>query len=428
MAIIITLVAFILLVLAIVWGHFLSRRPTKSLNNEKVRDNTNVELYHEHKNEIEQDFQQGNIDDENYQYLLTELDKGLLQDISENEASSKEVNAVHSLSVIWPMVISLFILSLSLFIYTELGAFDRLSQPQVAPGQHAQATEQQKAQIAQLDSLVKQLDAAPENSELWYSYGQALIGIGNFQGAIKAFDKVIDIEGVHADLLGAKAQASYYQNNQQLTPEVQEIINQALAIDPQDASTNILLGMHAFTEQKYQQAINFWQKVLAGNRGNVNVAAINQAIDEAKGRLSLTSSSNSVTPSNEQAIENNVSATSTGPQLTLNVDLSDNIRAAMIDSPDKTVFVYAIPANGARMPLAAVKMMASDLPTTIVLTDANAMTPQMKLSSVEQVHIFAVISKAGTPGIKSGDFKGELNDVAVSTSTALTLSIDVIVP
>ena len=60
----------------------------KSTSNDNVRDETNVRLYHEHKKEIEKDFKDGGIDDENYQYLLAELDSSLLQDIEASETKA----------------------------------------------------------------------------------------------------------------------------------------------------------------------------------------------------------------------------------------------------------------------------------------------------------------------------------------------------
>jgi hypothetical protein len=95
---------------------------------------------------------------------------------------------------------------------------------------------------------------------------------------------------------------------------------------------------------------------------------------------------------------------------------------------DKIVFVYAVPVNGTRMPVAAVKIKASDLPTTIILNNARAMSPQATLSSVDEVNIYAVVSKTGGVGIKSGDFKAEKTAVNVNTTKPISLVIDIIVP
>ena len=79
------------------------------------------------------------------------------------------------------------------------------------------------------------------------------------------------------------------------------------------------------------------------------------------------------------------------------------------------------------MPLAAVKLMASDLPTRIVLNDARAMTPQAKLSSVKEANIVAVISASGSPGVKAGDFKGQVDNVAVMERNPIRLVVDTVI-
>jgi cytochrome c-type biogenesis protein CcmH len=158
--------------------------------------------------------------------------------------------------------------------------------------------------------------------------------------------------------------------------------------------------------------------VLEANK-SVNTVAITQAINEAKSRLAQ----GSVASPQEQA-------PSSGEQvvgLTVNVAISEKIHNKLIEQGDKTVFIYAIPADGPRMPVAAVKMMASDLPTRIVLDDSRAMNPQVKISNFEQVHLFAVISQQGTPGIKPGDYQGRLNNIAVNTSTPIDIVINTIV-
>ena len=158
--------------------------------------------------------------------------------------------------------------------------------------------------------------------------------------------------------------------------------------------------------------------VLDANK-SVNAVAITQAINEAKSRLTQ----NTATPQQEQA-------TSVGEQavgLTVNVTISTEIHNKLIEQSDKTVFIYAIPADGPRMPVAAVKMMASDLPTRIVLDDSRAMNPQMKISNFEQVNLFAVISQQGTPGIKPGDYQGQLNNIAVSERETINIVIDTLV-
>ena len=95
---------------------------------------------------------------------------------------------------------------------------------------------------------------------------------------------------------------------------------------------------------------------------------------------------------------------------------------------DKVVFIYAIASNGPRMPLAAVKLKTSDLPITIVLDDSQAMTPQMRLSSVNKVNIYAVVSMQGSVGIKPGDFKAEVLKVDTMKKSPIAMEISIQVP
>lgn len=419
---IIFIVVFLLLILAVVWGHFIKQGKNTSIVDNSHRDDTNVTLYHEHKAEIEKDFQQGSIDEENYQYLLAELNKSLLQDIEENKkASASEVIENKNISIFWPVTLTFFILGFSFFMYHQSGSYEKLSQPMQTAQDH-QMSEQDEAQkmIDYIKSLIDLTVKEPDNSDAWYGLGQSFINIGEFDKAIEAYDQVIRIEGESAEMLGAKAQAHYYKENQTISPTVQGYIDRALAIDPEDASTNILIGMHNFMNQNYEVAIKHWETVIHSGKTNVNAQALTEAVAEAKNRL-LNPATTQPAPMND---------TATGPQLSVNVDVSEEITNKLIQGEDKTVFIYAISSDtqNGRMPVAAVKMRASDLPTTIVLNDAKAMSPQAKISDVEKVHIYAVVSASGSVGIKSGDYKTELLNVSVDTAEPVSMVIDTIVP
>jgi cytochrome c-type biogenesis protein CcmH len=421
MELIFIIIAFLLLILVVVWAPFIKQQQSTITIDDTQRDETNVRLYHEHKAEIEKDFQQNNIDDENYQYLLTELDNTLLQDMENQDLENNTPQEIKVLGIVWPVGLSLFILAFSFYLYAEIGTYEKLTTmvPQ-APMQQSASSEQQT--VNELKRLMEITKAEPENSDAWYSLGQSLVNVGEFDSALKAYDQVLRIEGPQADIFGAKAQAVYYKNEQKIDSTVQGFIDQALTIDPNDPSTNILLGMHNFIAGNFKVAISHWQRVVDSDKKNVNKQALLEVIEEAKTRLANPDSTGVKLSETDES--------TTGPQLTVSVSLSDEILAKLSQEDDRTVFIYAIPADTSRgrMPLAAVKLLASDLPITIILNDSRAMTPQAKLSDVDTVHIYAVVSALGGAGIKSGDFKAELNDVAISTTEPLNLVVSSIVP
>jgi len=303
----------------------------------------------------------------------------------------------------------------------KLGSYQLLNTPvAIESSDHSQLTPEQMLafRLQQLEQVVAD---EPENAEAWFSLGQAYISVGKFDNAIAAFDKVMEQVGEHAEILGPKAQAMYYKNDQQIDAGVQRVIDQALALDSLDPATNILLGMDSFSHQDFAKAVQYWEVVLNSERPGISTDALADAVEEAKNQLRL---------SNESAplVNDNKTSDMSLPHLTVEVSLASSLQEQLISGDDKTVFIYAIAADGPRMPLAAVKIKTSDLPVTIVLDDSQAMTPQMRLSSVNKVHIYAVVSMQGSVGIKSGDFKAEMLNVDTMTKTPITMEISIQVP
>ncbi|WP_057830505.1 c-type cytochrome biogenesis protein CcmI [Colwellia sp. TT2012] len=415
---------FLILLLLMVWRPFFKQKSQDVCLESNVRDETNVRLYQEHKKEIEKDYSEGGIDEENYQYLLAELNRTLLYDI---EHSSKEVNTTAQVnkpySPLWPLGLSVFILIFSVALYNKQGSYKLITElpaghgQQEAPSQEKMQQQRENQAMAHIEKLLQHIKDKPQDSETWYNLGQTYVAVGNFDEAIAAFTQVINIEGEHADLLGAIAQALYYKNEQKINGQVQEYIDKALALDVNDPSTNILLGMHNFIGENYQQAITYWQRVIDANNQGVNITALQEAVAEAKSRLGILG-----TPVNKAQDK-----PMTGPQLKVSVSLSDDIAELLAQGEDRVVFIYAIPTNGQRMPLAAVKMKASDLPTVIVLNNSQAMSSEHTIGSVEKVHVYAIVSMQGGVGIKSGDYKAEALGVDVNRSETLELIVNELV-
>ena len=412
------ILSLIVIALLIVWRIFSSSKDTVGAENINIRQETNVTLYHEHLAQLEADLAEGSIEQDSYLQLKAELDKTLLQDANSTRTLNEEQN---TRSWLWPLVIALSVVSFSFFSYMKLGSYQLLNTPvAIESTDHSQLTPEQMLafRLQQLEQVVAD---EPENAEAWFSLGQAYISVGKFDNAIAAFDKVMEQVGEHAEILGPKAQAMYYKNDQQIDAGVQRVIDQALALDSLDPATNILLGMDSFSHQDFAKAVQYWEVVLNSERPGISTDALADAVEEAKNQLRL---------GNESAplVNDNKTSDMSLPHLTVEVSLASSLQEQLISGDDKTVFIYAIAADGPRMPLAAVKIKTSDLPVTIVLDDSQAMTPQMRLSSVNKVHIYAVVSMQGSVGIKSGDFKAEMLNVDTMTKTPITMEISIQVP
>jgi cytochrome c-type biogenesis protein CcmH len=85
-------------------------------------------------------------------------------------------------------------------------------------------------------------------------------------------------------------------------------------------------------------------------------------------------------------------------------------------APEDTVFVLARPAQGSRMPLAAVRVKVKDLPLAFSFDDSMAMNPAAKLSGFSEVVVAARVSKSGNVMPQPGDLEGVSKPVHPGTN------------
>ena len=92
-------------------------------------------------------------------------------------------------------------------------------------------------------------------------------------------------------------------------------------------------------------------------------------------------------------------------------------------SPDDTVFIYATPTQGSRMPLAVVRTTVGKLPFNFVLDESSAMSPQASLAGQSQVTLRARISSTGDAMPKPGELGVLKTSVSVG-ATGVELKIE----
>ncbi|MGL4834157.1 MAG: c-type cytochrome biogenesis protein CcmI [Shewanella sp.] len=408
-------IALVVLVsLMLIWiPHF---RQQKLLRTEEagVRKQTNLELFNERLATLEKELSEELLDQAEFDALKKELEISLLQDIKQAGDDSL-VNNIKPKSILWPSVMSVCVLAISGYFYQQLGAFENLSNPQQAANPHAgMDTAQMMSQRVQM--MEAQVQAEPENSQAWFSLGHAYISANQFDKAIAAFDKVMQLVGKHAELLGPKATAMYYKAGQRMTPEVQAVVDESLGMDPQDASTLLLVGMDSFFTANYQKAIGAWQTILDSDRTDVDRAALMEAIETANLRLKAETSG---MPNDDV----HKSAKATNKSVSIQISISPELAAKV--SADDTIFVFARATQGPKIPLAATKVSAKSFPVTVTLDDSTGMGSDMKLSQASHVEVIAVLSKHGDIKPQPGDIQGKVTSVAVGESATLMLDTQV---
>jgi cytochrome c-type biogenesis protein CcmH len=126
---------------------------------------------------------------------------------------------------------------------------------------------------------------------------------------------------------------------------------------------------------------------------------------------------------------NNTSAADPTETIALSVSGQVNIQPELTSklTPSDTLFIYARASTGPKMPLAILRLKASDLPATFTLTDDMAMMPTMKMSSFPEIVIEARISKSGQAVPSSGDLQGFSNPVKLGSNN-IVIMIDKQIP
>ncbi len=365
---------------------------------EEDRTALNVTLYQERLRELEQQHQAGTLDGVQLQAARDEAARELLAD-----TEGSDVRQARRLGRVVPLLAVVLVPVLAVVLYMQWGAIDKVEQARTFAGEPHSIEEM----TARLEQAVQN---NPESAEGWYFLGRSYMTQQRAADAARAFGQAVKVAGREPELLGQWAQALYFAADKQWSPQLDALTSEALKADPEEVTSLGLLGIAAYEEQRFADAIGYWERLVAVlPEGDPSRQAIAGGIERA--RQELGSSAESV-------------ASAASPQAAVGLQVRVELAEALRDKvqPGDAVFVFARAASGPPMPLAAKRLTVADLPAQLSLSDSDAMMPQLKLSAFDQVQLVARISRAGDA--KSGEWIGQGQPVASSTQDVQRLVID----
>jgi cytochrome c-type biogenesis protein CcmH len=228
--------------------------------------------------------------------------------------------------------------------------------------------------------------------------------------AAKAFERTVNLAGRQPELLGQWAQALYFADGKKWSDKVQALTDEALKADPKEVTSLGLLGIAAFEGQRYQEAIDYWNRLLEQlPPEDQSRVALQGGIARASEKLVASGGKVAEAPTAKPAA-----------LLKVRVDLAPDLKTKV--QPGDSVFIFARATSGPPAPLAAKRLTVADLPATVELGDGDAMMPQLKLSNFPEVQLVARISRAGQP--TAGEWIGRSQPLASSTTAPQQLTID----
>jgi len=354
----------------------------------------------------------GAIPQADFEQQTAALERRLLDMVLYESADDAAVVAPRKVSGRWlaGLALGIVLLAAAGYWFTAVPA---LEAQMAAEGEGA--GQPSSAQIvAMVDKLAERLKKDPSDGEGWAMLARSYSVMERNDEALDAYAHATALRQDDPAVLVDYADALGVKNNHSLAGEPMKLIHQALAIDPSNIKGLALAGTDAFVRQDFAQAVKYWSEVeRIGPADNALVQRVVASLQEARSRAGLPATP--VAPQATVAPQASAPGATVGSQASVGGTVSVSPALLSRTSPQDTVFIFARPANGGRMPLAALRIQVKDLPYRFTLDDSKSMSPSMPLSSSAQVMVAARISKSGDAIAQPGDLTGQVGPVAMGS-------------
>ena len=298
-----------------------------------------------------------------------------------------------------------------ILLYFNLGAIEDVRIAEALEGmQDASPAEVQRL----LNDIEERSAAKPGNVEYLSLLGEYYTAQNAHVQALEIYEQLLLEFPESAELLARAAQAEYLKGERQLTDRARRRAEAALAINPEQRSALGTLGMAAFEAGQYAQALQYWEQLLAFEApGTPGYQMLTTIIAEARTRGGLADAPAVLAIEAEPSLSVGVTVT---------VAMPEGVTA------QGTVFVIARPSGGAqRMPTAAVRRSASELPFSVRLDDTSSMAGQ-KISALSLIDVEVQLSETGQPGRANASWLANAANIEPTEDAKIQLVLEVAAP
>ena len=298
-----------------------------------------------------------------------------------------------------------------ILLYFNLGAIEDVRIAEALEGmQDASPAEVQRL----LNDIEERSAAKPGNVEYLSLLGEYYTAQNAHVRALEIYEQLLLEFPESAELLARAAQAEYLKGERQLTDRARRRAEAALAINPEQRSALGTLGMAAFEAGQYARALQYWEQLLAFEApGTPGYQMLTTIIAEARTRGGLADAPAVLAIEAEPSLSVGVTVT---------VAMPEGVTA------QGTVFVIARPSGGAqRMPTAAVRRSASELPFSVRLDDTSSMAGQ-KISALSLIDVEVQLSETGQPGRANASWLANAANIEPTEDAKIQLVLEVAAP
>ena len=379
----------------------------------------NVAVHRDRLAEIERDHRHGALSATDLAEARDELQRQLLEDTAAAEAVRPDVADRRT-----GIALGLTLPALAAVLYALLG-----TPSAVLP--EMERTQRSAVDMEQLTvRLARKLEQDPNNPEGWAMLARSYKSLGRWDDAERAFGRIGPTFEQNAELLAEYAEM-LVQRDSGFGDQARARIRKSLEIDPHNMLALFLGGGEAFENGRYTEAITLWERLLpqlqaGGDDAQMVEAGIARARDHA-GRASSAAPRTAAPGTAGRKAQDTAKTSATSGKGTIRgrVELSPALKGKV--EPNDSVFIFARAIDGPRMPLAALRARAADLPIDFTLDDSQALSADVRLSTATRVRVEVRVSKSGNAMPGKGDLTGS-SDPVKPGATDLRIKIDKITP
>ena len=296
------------------------------------------------------------------------------------------------------------VLLISVSVYNQVGTPDaETQQPGAVPGVGEMVI-----------ALAERLQENPNDLPGWKMLGRSYLQMQDFQAAITAFERAVEIEGgQNGQTLADLGEAILLSDGRTLTGRAGELFENALAVSPNNQKALFYGGMAAVERGDKELGAERLETLLASSPPQNIQEILRQQIAELRGETPLPDAA----PADTEPAGNAV--------VTVRVTLGESAISEV--QADSTVFIIARDPAQPSPPIAALRRRADELPAYVAIGDSNAMVPGRLPSGFAQLEIIARVSMSGQPVAQSGDWFGQ-QTISTTESNEIAISINQQVP
>jgi len=303
-----------------------------------------------------------------------------------------------------------------LILYQEIGTPEAINMPAVTARQSAQAQQPHSSQQQQMGEMVNRLQQRltenPDDPEGWTILGRTLKTMQRYAEATTALTNANRLSPDTPLILVELAEARLYASGEaEITAESRQLIEAALAIDPQQQKGLWLLGMASAQEGDDARAIEMWQR-------------LSDLLDPASGAASTVTKQ--INLAQARLGQANTEPAVAGIDIPVTITTADDLTGEI--AADAVLFVFIHPAGQSGMPLAVKRIAAQSFPLSLHFSDADLLRPGLSLQDFEQLDISARISMTGDANAAPGDYHANLVTLDTKAVTTIALHLDQRVP